>query len=71
MPVEGAMFAFLVKLLLVVRSRSKSRARLEAENLVLRQQVIVLKPQVPIAGAAAEHRSVDLRLSSTDSSLRF
>jgi hypothetical protein len=40
--VEGAMFAFLAKLLLVVRSRLKSRARLEAENLVLRQQVIVL-----------------------------
>ena len=42
MLVEGAMFAFLAKLLLVVGSRLKSRARLEAENLVLRQQVIVL-----------------------------
>jgi hypothetical protein len=40
--VEGAMFAFLAKLLLVARSRLKSRASLEAENLVLRQQVIVL-----------------------------
>jgi hypothetical protein len=39
---EGAMFAFLARLLLVARSRLKSRARLEAENLVLRQQVIVL-----------------------------
>ena len=38
----GAMFAFLTKLLLVVRSRLKSQARLEAEILVLRQQVIVL-----------------------------
>ena len=38
----GAMFTFLTKLLLVVRSRLKSRARLEAEILVLRQQVIVL-----------------------------
>jgi transposase InsO family protein len=38
----GAMFAFLTKLLLVARSRLKSRASLEAENLVLRQQVIVL-----------------------------
>jgi hypothetical protein len=28
----GAMFGFLTKLLLVVRSRLKSRARLEAEN---------------------------------------
>jgi hypothetical protein len=36
------MFAFLTKLLLVARSRLKSRASLEAENLVLRKQVIVL-----------------------------
>ena len=36
------MIAFLTKLLLVARSRLKSRASLEAENLVLRQQVIVL-----------------------------
>ena len=36
------MFALLTKLLLVARSRLKSRARLEAENLVLRQQVILL-----------------------------
>jgi transposase InsO family protein len=36
------MVDFLIKLLLVVRSRLRSRARLEAENLVLRQQVIVL-----------------------------
>ena len=38
------MLEFLTKLLLVARSRLKSRARLEAENLVLRQQVIVLSP---------------------------
>jgi hypothetical protein len=42
--VGGAMFALLTKILLVVRSRLKSRARLEAENIVLRQQVIVLSP---------------------------
>src|SRR5579864_2102877 len=36
------MLAFLTKLLLGARSRLKSRASLEAENLVLRQQVIVL-----------------------------
>jgi transposase InsO family protein len=41
------MFAFLTKLLLVARSRLKSRARLEAENLVLRQQVIVLSRKSP------------------------
>ena len=36
------MVEFLTKLLLVARSRLKSRARLEAENVVLRRQVIVL-----------------------------
>jgi hypothetical protein len=36
------MVEFLTEVLLVARSRLKSRARLEAENLVLRQQVIVL-----------------------------
>ena len=35
------MFGFLTKLLLVVRSRLKSRARLEAENLVLRQVIVL------------------------------
>ena len=42
MLVEGAMFAFLLKLLLRARTRLESRASLEAENLVLRQQVIIL-----------------------------
>jgi hypothetical protein len=36
------MVEFLIKLLLVARSKLKSRARLEAENILLRQQVIVL-----------------------------
>ena len=36
------MVEFLIKFLLVVRSKLKSRASLEAENLVLRHQVIVL-----------------------------
>jgi hypothetical protein len=36
------MFAFLLKLLLIARTRLKSRANLEADNLVLRQQVIIL-----------------------------
>jgi hypothetical protein len=36
------MFAFLLKLMLIVRTRLKSRASLEAENLALRQRVIVL-----------------------------
>ena len=40
--IERPMVDFLIKFLLVVRSRLKSRARLEAEILVLRQQVIAL-----------------------------
>jgi hypothetical protein len=36
------MVEFLIKLLLIARAKLKSRARLEAENMVLRQQVIVL-----------------------------
>ena len=43
MLVGDAMFAFLAKLLLAAQSRLKSRASLEAENLVLRHQVIVLR----------------------------
>ena len=41
------MFAFLIQLLLVIRSRFSRRARLEAENLVLRRQLIVLYRQHP------------------------
>ena len=41
------MFAFLRKLLLIARSRLRLRASLEAENLVLRQQVIVLSRKSP------------------------
>ena len=36
------MFAFLAKFLLIVRSRLRSQARLQAEILVLRQQLLVL-----------------------------
>jgi hypothetical protein len=36
------MVAFLTKLLLAIRSRFTRRARLEAENLLLRQQLAVL-----------------------------
>ena len=43
------MFAFLLKLLLIARTRLKSLASLEAENLVLRQQVIVLSHKSHIA----------------------
>jgi len=41
------MVELLTELLLVARSRLKSRARLEAENLVLRQQVILLSRKSP------------------------
>jgi len=41
------MLAFLTKLLLAARSRLKSRASLEAENLVLRQLVILLSRRFP------------------------
>jgi len=44
---ETPMIEFLTKLLLVARSRLKSRASLEAENIVLRQQVIVLSRKFP------------------------
>ncbi len=50
------MFAFLTKFLLVVRSRLKSRARLEAEILVLRQQVIVLSRK---SGSRVWMRNID------------
>ena len=36
------MVVFLTRLLLILRARFKSRERLEAENIILRQQVIVL-----------------------------
>ncbi len=41
------MVAFLTQLLLVIRSWFAWRARLEAENLILRQQLIVLRRQRP------------------------
>src|SRR5437899_10401644 len=41
------MIAFLTQLLLVIRSWFARRARLEAENLVLRQQLIVLRRKSP------------------------
>jgi len=39
---ERAMSAFLTKFLLIVRSRLRSQARMQAEILVLRQQVLIL-----------------------------
>ena len=47
MLLEPAMVAFLTWLVLFLRSLLKKRARLEAENLVLRRQVIVLSRKFP------------------------
>jgi hypothetical protein len=41
------MVAFLTRLMLVIRGQVRSRARLEAENLVLRQQLSVLYRRSP------------------------
>ena len=56
MIIERPMVDFLIKFLLVVRSRLKSRARLAAENLVLRQQVIVLSRK---SGSRVWLRNID------------
>jgi hypothetical protein len=61
--VGGAIFAFLIKLLLVARSRLKSRASLEAENLVLREQVIILSRKFPSRVRLRNIDSVDLRMA--------
>ena len=64
------MLGFLTKLLLVERSRLKSRASLEAENLVLRQQVIVLSRKS--GRGCASGTLIGLSWSGcTDSSRRF
>jgi hypothetical protein len=41
------MVAFLTQLLLAIRSRFARRARLETENLILRQQLVVLRRKSP------------------------
>jgi hypothetical protein len=41
------MVAFPTQMLLAIRSRFKQRARLEAENLILRQQLVVLRRKSP------------------------
>jgi hypothetical protein len=62
MVMKRPMVAFLIQLLLVARSRFTRRARLEAENLLLRQQ---LGPtaQVSEARETVEHRSLALGLA--------
>jgi hypothetical protein len=50
------MFALLLKVLLVARSRLRSQPNLEAENLILRQPVIVLSRKAP---SRVRLRSID------------
>jgi hypothetical protein len=47
MIVKRPMVAFLTQLLLAIRSQFTRRARLEAENLLRRQQLIVLQRKSP------------------------
>src|ERR1700738_521481 len=47
MVMKRPMVTFLTQLLLAIRSRFTRRARLEAENLILRQQLVVLRRQQP------------------------
>jgi hypothetical protein len=49
MVMKRPMVAFLTQLLLTIRSRFTRRARLEAENLLLRQQLVVLRRKSPSA----------------------
>ena len=44
---KRAMVAFLIQLLLALRSRFTRRAQIEAENLILRQQLVVLRRKSP------------------------
>ena len=53
------MVEFLIKLLLVTRSQLKSSARLQAENIVLHQQVIVLSRK---AGSRVRLRNIDRQI---------
>src|SRR6202140_3398699 len=48
MVMKRPMVAFLSQLLLAIRSRFTRRARLEAENLILRQQLVVLRRKSPM-----------------------
>jgi hypothetical protein len=59
---ERATFAFLTRLLIVVRSRMRSQARLKVENLVLRQQVLILSRKSPTV-CGGEPRSAGLGLA--------
>jgi hypothetical protein len=66
-----AMVAFLTWLLLVAHSRLKSRAKLEGENLVLRQQLIVQsRPKTPDFSHYSDHEP-EFRRTRFDAPERF
>ena len=52
------MVAFLNQRLLAIRSRFAKRARLEAENLIFRRQLVALRRKSPDARETMEHRSL-------------
>ena len=56
MVMKRQMVAFLTQLLLGIRSRFTRRARLEVENLILRQQVAALRRKSP---ARVRLRNID------------
>ena len=53
------MVAFLIQLLLAIRSWFARRARLETENLILRQQFIVLCRQLSLLKTLKEAKSLE------------
>jgi hypothetical protein len=57
---KRVMSVFLTKVLLLVPRRLRSQARLRAENLVLRRQVLILSRNRTCASYAAKPRLADL-----------
>ena len=66
MVMKRGMVAFLIQSLLALRSRFTRRAQIEAENLILRKQLVVLRREIPQARETVEHRplAVGLALST-------
>jgi hypothetical protein len=58
MVMKRPMVAFVIQLLLAMRSRFTRRARLEAENFILRQQAGSATAQITGARETVEHRSL-------------
>ena len=52
------MVALLIQLSLAIRWRLTRRARLETENLILRQQLVILRRKFPRRVETVEHRSL-------------